>query len=70
MNDLFTQTDLLLNLTKNLLEVHLTTLPCTPLKKTTAFFQNCFCGILFIITPYLEVNITKKTNTGQPIYLT
>ena len=47
INDLFTHADLVLNLTKILFFVYLTTLPDFPLKKTVDTFHNDFGGIEF-----------------------
>jgi len=53
-SDLFTHADLVLNLTKSLFFVHLTILPCFPLKKTVDTFHNDFGSAEFIIlTPFV-----------------
>ena len=61
INDLFTHADLVLNLTKSLFFVHLTTLPDFPLKKTVDIFHNDFGGIEFIIlTPFVICKDTEN----------
>jgi len=61
INDLFTFADLVLNLTKNLVFVHLTTLPDFPLKKTVDTFHNDFGGTEFIIlTPFVIYKDTEN----------
>ena len=61
INDLFTHADLVLNLTKNLVFVHLTILPDFPLKKTVDTFHNDFGGVEFIIlTPFVIYKDTEN----------
>jgi hypothetical protein len=61
INDLFTHADLVLNLTKSLFFVHLTTLPDFPLKKTVDTFHNDFGGTEFIsYSLYLTFEATNN----------